>query len=194
MIKDKITPKLKTRFLEEIDKTMKNGNERGFLLCRDIDGTLSASRTSIGENDKINFSDINTQCPFMIQGDFHTHASASDMKRFIKKELPEEKVSDDVVRDIAIKLYKKNGISTTEPSHGDLLGLLVLKGKNKIIGTVCTGSDAEPNKIECWTARDNINNDDYKRASVEIKNPNLSRHAPHDWIKPLFHKEIINLK
>ena len=34
-IKDKITPELKNRFLQEILKTIENGKERGFFICKD---------------------------------------------------------------------------------------------------------------------------------------------------------------
>lgn len=194
MIKNKITSQLKARFLQEIGKTIETGKEHGFLICHDGNGSLSASKSSVGEENTINFLGIRSQCPFKIQGDFHTHASVSDIRNFIEKEIPEEKVPDETIRDITIKLYNKNGTSVTEPSHGDLLGLLVLKGKNKIDGTVCTSSDAEPNTVECWTAKNNINDDNYKRAGIEIQNPKLSRNPPHSWVRPLFDREIIDLK
>lgn len=193
MIKDKITPELKAKFLQEIQKTIIDGNEHGFLICHDNKGNLSPSKTSIGEKDNINFINIKDQCPFKIQGDFHTHASVSDLRNFIKEKIPEEKVSDDIIKDITIKLYKENGITTTTPSHGDLLGLLVLKGKDKVIGTVCMSSDAEPNNVECWTTKDDIHRNHYKRANIEIQDRKLIRNPPHNWIKPLFNKEIINL-
>ncbi len=194
MIKDKITQQLRNKFIHEIQKTIDSGNEHGFLICRDNKGNLSPSKTTVGEKDNINFMDISSQCPFKIQGDFHTHASLADMRNFIKENLPEEKVSEDKIRDITIKLYEKNGITTTGPSHGDLLGLLVLKNKGKIIGTVCMGSDADPKNVECWTTRDNINKDHYERANVELKNRKLVQNPPHDWIKPLFNREIIKLE
>lgn len=194
VIKDKITPPLKARFLNEIRRTMETGKEHGFLLCRDSEGILSASKTSIGEKDNINFLEIRTQCPFKIQGDFHTHAPISDMKNFIEKELPDEQVSGETIRDITIKLYEKNDTTTTIPSHGDLLGALVLKNKGRIIGTVCISSDAEPNKIECWTTKDDIDKNSYNRANVELRDSKFLRNPPHQWIKPLFEKEIINLR
>lgn len=193
-IEDKITPDLKNRFVREIQKTIIDGNEHGFLICKDSVGNLSPSKNSVGGKDNINFINIKDQCPFKIQGDFHTHSSVEDMRNFIKDKLPEEgNVPEDLIKDMTIKLYQKNGISTTSPSHGDLLGVLVLKGKDKIIGTVCMSSDAEPDRVECWTTRDNINSDHYKRANAEIKDRKLVRNPPHDWIKPLFNKEIIKL-
>lgn len=196
MIKDKITSELKQRFKQEISKTITDGDEHGFLICKDNDGNLSPSVATNGNKYHINFEDIKFQCPFKIQGDFHTHASVEDVRNFIKDKIPEEgNVPENLIRDITVKLYKENGITTTTPSHGDLLGVLVLKNKGKVDGTVCMSSDAEPNKIECWTTRDNVIQDDhYKRASVEIKNDKLVRNPPHDWIKPLFHKEMVHLR
>ena len=199
MIKDKITPELRQRFIQEISKTITDGDEHGFLICKDNDGDLSPSIATNGDKYHINFSDIKSQCPFKIQGDFHTHASVEDMRNFIKDnkdQLPEEgNFPDSLIRDMTIKLYKENGISTTTPSHGDLLGVLVLKNKGKVDGTVCMSSDAEPSKIECWTTKDNLIRDNhYTRANTEIGDDKLVRNHPHNWIKPLFHKETINLK
>ena len=58
MIKDKITPELKARFIQEIHKTIRDGNEHGFLICHDNNGNLSPSKAAIGEKDNINFIDI----------------------------------------------------------------------------------------------------------------------------------------
>lgn len=197
MIKNKITPELEAKFAQEIYKTIKDGNEHGFLICHDENGNLSpSSMNSTGNGNNINFIDIKDQCPFKIQGDFHTHAPTSDVRNFIDKNIPEYKgrVNDNLIKDITLKLYKENGLSTMSPSHGDLLGLLVLKGKGKISGTVCTSSDTEPTKVECWTAKnDDIHTNHYKRANLEIKNQKLLSNPPHDWIKSLFYKEDIDL-
>lgn len=193
-IKDRITPVLKQRFKSEINKTITDGDEHGFLICKNQDGKLSPSIPTNGNKYHINFEDIKSQCPFKIQGDFHTHSSVEDMRNFIKDNLPEEDVSENLLRNMTIKLYQENGISTTTPSHGDLLGVLVLKNKGKVDGTVCMSSDAEPKNVECWTTKDNIIRDNhYKRANVEIKDDKLIRNPPHDWIKPLFNRELINL-
>ena len=195
MIKDKITPELKNRFIQEIRKTVSDGDEHGFLICKDNNGNLSPSIATNGSKYHINFTDIKSQCPFKIQGDFHTHASVEDMRNFIKDKIPEEvNVPENTIRNMTIKLYNENGLSTTSPSHGDLLGVLVLKKKGKVSGTVCMSSDAEPYNVECWTTKENVINDDhYERASVEIKDDKLLRNPPHGWIKPLFSREIINL-
>jgi hypothetical protein len=195
MIKDKITQELKQRFKQEIHKTITDGDEHGFLICKNNDGNLSPSVATNGNKYNINFTNIKSQCPFKIQGDFHTHASVEDMRNFIKDKLPEEgKVPEKTIRDMTIKLYQENGISTTTPSHGDLLGVLVLKNKGKVAGTVCMSSDAEPAKVECWTTKDNIiHNNHYERANTEILDDKLVRNPPHSWIKPLFNRELINV-
>jgi hypothetical protein len=190
-----MTSELRSRFIQEISKTVSDGDEHGFLICKDNNGNLSPSLATNGSKYHINFEDIKSQCPFKIQGDFHTHASVEDVRNFIKDKIPEQgNVPENLLRDITVKLYKENGVSTTSPSHGDLLGVLVLKKKNKVSGTVCMGSDAEPHNVECWTTRDNIKDEHYEKANTEIKDVSLLRNIPHKWIKPLFHREIINLK
>lgn len=117
------------------------------------------------------------------------------MRNFINDKIPEVRnVPEKTIRNLTVKLYKENGLSTTSPSHGDLLGVLVLKKKGKVSGTVCMSSDAEPHNVECWTTKDHIiNNNHYERASAEIEDERLLRNPPHGWIKPLFNREIINL-
>ncbi len=195
MIKNKVTKELKNRFIQEIHKTVTDGDEHGFIICKDSNGDLSPSEATNGGKYHINFENIKSQCPFKIQGDFHTHASIEDMRNFIKDKLPEEgKIPESLIRDITVKLYNENGISTTTPSHGDLLGLLVLKSKGKVDGTVCMSSDAEPKHVECWTTKDNIIKDNhYERANAEIQDESLLRNIPHNWLVPLFNKELINL-
>jgi len=193
MIKYKITPELKKKIKGAIKETVRTGKEHGFLLCRDNKGSISATKSSEGKNDFIDLSEHRDSCPFKIQGDFHTHAYASDMKNFIKKEFPEKKVTEDKIRDITINMYEMGGSSVTGPSHGDLLNTLLLKRDKEIIGTVCTGSDVDNNKIECWTVKNDINNDHYRRAEKEITNTKFVRDPPHEWAKRLFHKEEIDL-
>lgn len=191
MIKDKMTPDLKNKFKDRIKRTIKTGKEQGFLLCKDNKDNLSASRSSIEGEDELNFLKIKSECPIRIQGDFHTHAYLPDTKSRLKEGFPGENLPEDAIRDITIQLYNRKNMSVTEPSHGDLLGVLVLKSKNKIIGTTCSSSDVKPDIIECWTAKENINKKYYDRANVEIENPGLVRNSPHKWIRPLFDKDII---
>ncbi len=191
-IKEKITPELKKKFEYIIKRSIQTGKEQGFLLCKD-NGFLSASSSVEGENE-LDFSKIKYECPVKIQGDFHTHVYIPDIKNRLKEGFPDKNFSENAIRDITIQLYNRKKTSVTEPSHGDLLGVMVLKNKGKIIGTTCAGSDAEPDKIECWTIKENLNKKHYDRANEEILDPRLIRESPLVWIRPLFNKEIINLR
>lgn len=196
MIKDKITQKLKERLKDAIKKTIDTGKEQGFLLCKDNkdNGPLYASKSSIDGEGELNFAKIKSECPIKIQGDFHTHSYLPDIKSRLKEGFPKENFPEDKIRGITIQLYNRKNMSVTEPSHGDLLGVLVLKSKNKIVGTTCSTSDTEPDITECWTAKENIDKKYYNRANIEIEDPRLIRNSPHKWIRPLFNKEIIDLK
>ena len=196
MIKDKISPELKKKFKHTIKKTIDTGKEQGFLLCKDNkdNGSLYASKSSIDGEGELNFAKIKSECPIKIQGDFHTHSYLPDIKSRLKEGFPKENFPEDKIRGITIQLYNRKNMSVTEPSHGDLLGVLVLKSKNKIVGTTCSTSDTEPDITECWTAKENIDKKYYNRANIEIEDPRLIRNSPHKWIRPLFNKEIIDLK
>lgn len=196
MIKDKITPELKERLKDAVKKTVDTGKEQGFLLCKDNkdNDPLYASRSSIDGESELNFAKIKSECPIKIQGDFHTHSYLPDIKSRLKEGFPKENIPENAIRDITIQLYSRKNMSVTEPSHGDLLGVLVLKSKDKIVGTTCSGSDTEPSIVECWTAKENIDKKHYNRANTEIEDPRLIRNSPHEWIRPLFNKEIIDLK
>ena len=47
-IKDKTTPQSRKRFLEEIKHSKETGKERGFHICIEDNGKLSAGDTCIG--------------------------------------------------------------------------------------------------------------------------------------------------
>jgi hypothetical protein len=194
MIKDKISPELKKRFKEEIKRSIFTGKEQGFLLCKDNKDTLNTSKSSIEGEGELNFSKIKYECPIKIQGDFHTHVHMPDIKSRLKEGFPKENFPEGVIRNITIQLYNRKNISVTEPSHGDLLGVLVLKNKNMIVGTTCSSSDTEPDIVECWTVKENINKKHYDRADKEITDSRLVRNSPREWIRPLFDKEIIDLR
>ena len=75
MIKDKITPELKKRFLKEIKLSGESGKERGLFLCYDKKGELFPSKTFEGIKGKISEKEWKEHsiCPGNIQGNFHTH-------------------------------------------------------------------------------------------------------------------------
>lgn len=193
MIKDKITSELKKKFKSTIKSSIDTGKEKGFLLCKNNKDTLNAS-SSIEGDGELNFSEIKYECPIKIQGDFHTHVYMPDIKNRLKEGFPKKTIPTDAIRDITIQLYNKKNISVTEPSHGDLLGVMVLKSKDKITGTTCSSSDTKPDIVECWTIKANINKKYYDRADIEIRDPRLVHNSPHEWIRPLFDKETIDLR
>ena len=194
-IKDKITKDIKKRFREEIKKSDKSRKERGLLLCLNKNGEIYPTESSV-ESDNgnfINLKELKKSCPHKIQGDFHVHVNMGDAKNFIENFIPKEEILDNDIRNILLKTYKDNNLSITSPSHGDLLGTLLLKKKDDIVGTTCTSSDAYPDKIECWTAKDNIPKKYYDRTIEEIGNHSIINNPPQKWITDLFHKETIDL-
>lgn len=52
MIQDKITSQLKARFSREIQKTVRTGNEHGFLICIDNKGKLYPTKSTC-EGEKV---------------------------------------------------------------------------------------------------------------------------------------------
>lgn len=63
MIKDKITPELKKRFLDELRISKETGNERGFVICVDEKENLTASDSCTRDHCTIDFGDIREKCP-----------------------------------------------------------------------------------------------------------------------------------
>jgi hypothetical protein len=191
MIKDKITSELKARFAREIQKTVRTGNEHGFLICVDPKGKLYPTKSTCEGKECINMESLISECSHKVQGDFHTHPDVAWAMQVLKKDgtiLPFK-----VARDIYLKAKKETGEAPREPSHGDLLTSVTKKYDNLDLGTTCIASDAIPNEIECWSIKNEVTKEDYERAEKESDSP-LVNDAPHDWIKPLFIKEIIDLK
>lgn len=96
-------------------------------------------------------------------------------------------------RDVYLKSVKATGHEPRGPSHGDLLTALSRKYDNIDLGTTCIASDAIPNEAECWSIKNKITKGDYERAEKESDSP-FVHDDPHDWIKPLFIREVIDLK
>ena len=193
MIKDKITPQLRKKFLEEIKKTKETGKERGFHLCIEKDGKLSAGDTCTGDECGIKFQQPSSSCPGRkIQGDFHTHPYMTDARKLYNITF---KMSDELLRASVESFLKEKGFTPTMPSHGDTISAILGKCANKMDGTTCIGTDLEMNKVECWTTK-NIDDGDCVRALVEKISPREEDEStlPHTWVKPLFDVEIIDLK
>lgn len=191
MIKDKITSELKNRLKQEIDNTIEDGKEHGFLLCSGKKEKLSATRSVVGDNNLF-LKPLKDQCDFKIQGDFHTHPHANYAKKFFDKQLRREIPIEDVKNGLTDAAKKKN-ISLTEPSYGDILGTMVLNYKKEILGTTCVGTDIEPEKVECWSIKGNVKKEDFDKVVEELDSPAVNSN-PLKWVRPLFEKEIIDLR
>lgn len=194
MIKDKITQELNNRFKQEIGNTIDDGKEHGFLICSDKKEKLSATKSvkSISGDDNLFLEPLKYECDFKIQGDFHTHTHANNAKRFFEKQLGREIPIEDIKKGLKDAAKKKN-ISLTEPSHGDILGTMILNYKSEIVGTTCVGTDVEPEKVECWSIKDRIKKEDFDRATEELVSPAVNSN-PLKWVRPLFNKEMIDIK
>ena len=81
------------------------------------------------------------------------------------------------------------------PSHGDVLTMLLTKCNRLTEGTICTTADLEPDKVGCWTLKKGAANfaTCYYAKMDYILTKNKSTN-PKIWIRPLFNKEIIDLK
>lgn len=189
MIKDKITPELKNAFSESIKKTKDSGNEHGFFICINKDGKLSASQTKCeGDNCEINMRLSQETCPGKNQGFFHVHPKKLQFEKQIGRKFTEE--------DKKNIIDARGDISTLQmPSHGDVLTILLTKCNRLTEGTICTAADLEPDKVGCWTPKKGVANFATcyyaKRDDILTKNKSTN---PKIWIRPLFNKEVIDLK
>lgn len=193
-IKDKTTPQLRKRFLEEIKKTKETGKERGFHLCIEKDGKLSAGETCTGDECGLRFKSPELSCPGRkVQGDFHTHPYLADVrKRF---NITFGGASDELISASVESFLKEIGHTSTTPSHSDAIDAILGKCAKKMDGTTCIGTDLYMDKVECWTIK-NMDDGDCVRALVEKISPRGKGYStlPHEWVKPIFNIEMIDLK
>jgi hypothetical protein len=192
MIKDKINLELKSRFLQEIRKTEETGNERGFLICIDEKDRLYATKSCEGKECSVNLSSLKSQCNFKTQGEFHTHPFTADAVQYTEEKLG-KRVSIEEAKNFVKDIAKKKNISLTEPSYKDLLGTIISKYTNRTLGTTCVSADIEPGKVECWSTKNKITENDFDMAFIELTNPDVNK-SPLKWARDLFGKEIIDLK
>lgn len=197
MIKDRITQELKFRMLQEIYKTRKDNKEHGFLICTDNKGNLSASKSCKGRRCDIEFpEELIDKCPYKIQGNFHTHPLMKDAINRRKRWHFDQTPPKETMKKIIIETERRKGHTLTDPSLGDKLTALLLKhnrlGEKGALGTVCIATDINE-KVECWTAKDNIKKEDVDKAYKEFYG-DITRMSPNKWLKPLFDKEFISLK
>ena len=210
MLKDKISPALKNRFLEEIKKSGESNKERGFLLCLSEKGHIYPTRTCEGTECDITLWKTMVgegRCTGEVQGEFHTHPVRTTLTGSVKGILgftPEEESIKKAVIDILQKKHKEEGIDITlqTPSYRDVLNAVLTKCIGFTNGTSCIGTDIEDDRIECWTVKKDISTKDMKdacdKANSEIKEEERERKEDFvpikRWVKPIFDREVISLK
>lgn len=195
MIKDKINPQLRKRFLQEIKETKSAGLERGFHICIEDDDKLSAGTTCIGKECGLKFENVELTCPGKrVQGDFHTHPYKADIKKEFGITF---KPSKELMKSATETFLEERGIESTTPSQADVLSAILGKCSKRTKGTTCIGTDLEDKKIECWTIKEDLLNkpDDQNcvKAFVEHFHDEIEV-PPKEWTKPLFDVEKITLK
>ena len=204
MIKDKITPELKRRFLDELRISKETGNERGFIMCLGKKGDITASEPCIGDACTIKIEDIRNACKSgKAQGDFHTHPYLKQAKEQLaetNRNIPDEKIISHMKNNIR-KFYENTGvegITINSPSGNDLMRTLLSKYSKTSNGTVCTLSDIGDNKLECWTVQ-NMREDKMSIYSAKAYSDLLKTSKEDEailiekWIDSIFDREIIDL-
>jgi hypothetical protein len=199
MIKDKITPALKEKFRQTIDKTIDSGKDQGFFICSDKQGSLYPSKSCEGEECQI-LEDQSSICPVRLQGDFHTRsylANAKSKYKEIGKEVPIDDVLKQEIRKSLTEMHEEKGvvgISPIVPDYKDSLFTIVNKCFRNTDVSTCIGSDLDKNKIECWTPKD-IRKGQCVRAAFDFRNivGKKKEFFPKKWVVPLFDKEQITI-
>lgn len=211
MIKGKITSELRYRFIDDIKRSKESGKERGFFLCQNKEGKLIPSKSCEGTECDIHLGDPRTGCPHetTTYGEFHTHPylhSAKQELRIEGKISPNEELRIDEklrikmsknIREYHEKITGVKGITINTPSYTDVLKALLAKSIDVTNGTVCTSTDIETNKVECWTIKD-LGKDKLKRLAI-IGMTELDKVKPKGselmkkWIDDISDRETIEL-
>jgi len=132
------------------------------------------------------------ECPGKIKGFFHVHPHIAAFEKILDRKFTQAKI--DKLISFSKEFSKKQNISLQIPSHRDLLTALFQKCERKTDGITCIASDIETEKIECWTTKKNAAN--FVTCNLAKIDNKLTKEVggyPKMWIKPLFHKEVINL-
>lgn len=200
MIKNKITPEIKSKFKTAITKTRETGKEHGFYLCVDQYQNLSPSDLKSGTADKLELGNSLVACDGnKIQGDFHTHAYIGFTKKMSKTS--DQKMSDKQIKKLLKDThegYKKElgitEITIDSPSPKDLLNGALNKCVGVTKGTTCVISDIG-NKVECWTAKEMIPDKCIKAYTKMYENKKERKMVEYEkWMIPLFEREIIDIE
>lgn len=197
MIKEKITPEMRSQFQDAVNKTKDTGREHGFFLCIDKQQNLSASKLRSGIANQIKLESPLVACPGKkIQGDFHTHTYLTVLKK-IKPDYSDENIRK-LIKNEHKKYLEELGtkeLTIDSPSPKDLLKEILYKCTGISRGTTCVISDVDSDKIECWTAKENNGdacNIAYNKLFKDEKERELVKYDKH--MISLFDKEIIELK
>jgi hypothetical protein len=195
MMKDKITPQIRKKFLLAIRQTKETGKEHGFHMCIENDGKLSPGDMCIGDECSIKLHSMHMPCAEKkVQGDFHTHPYLVDAKKYFNITF---KASDTLMKETVRQFLEEKGLTITTPSHADARDAILGKCSKKTEGTTCIGTDLESSRVECWTPKD-IDDGDCVRALTDrlelSAGEDKESTLPHEWIRPLFNMEIIDLK
>lgn len=211
MIKDKITPELRSRFIEDIKLSKESGKERGFFLCQNKESKLIPSKSCEGTECDIHLGDSSICCPpdTKTYGEFHTHPYLYSVKKELRREgkiLPGEELTIDEklrikmgknIRESHERITGVKGTTINTPSYTDVLKALLAKSINITNGTVCTSTDVETNKVECWTIKD-LGKDKLRRLAI-IGMAELDKIKPEGselmkkWIDDISDRETIEL-
>ena len=194
-IKDKITPKIRKKFLLALRNTRETGVEHGFHMCIEKDGKLSPGEMCIGNECSIKLHEMHMPCAEKkVQGDFHTHPYLVDAKKYFNITF---RASDELMKSAVKQFLEEKGLTTTMPSHADARNAILGKCAKKTEGTTCIGTDLDDSRVECWTPRD-IDDGDCVRALADrlglSAGEDKESTLPHEWIRPLFKIETIDLK
>lgn len=202
LIKDKLTPELKSNLQYAINRTKEIGEEHGFYICEDNKNgkLLSPSKIIIGKDSRIHLGDPVIACHGnRVKGNFHTHSYLTLFKkksRFMKPGMSDEDIKKFIkdkhgehINEIGVK-----GITLDSPSPKDLLTNILYTCIGKSEGIMCTSNDIGNDKVECWTHKD-ISRTDCGKAYRTLYNNDKERDiiTYQPWMIPLFHKEIIDL-
>lgn len=200
MIKDKITPEIKSKFLDAINKTKQTGKEHGFFLCLDDKENISPSRVKSGEMHRLDLGSPIIACPGKkMQGDFHTHSYFTTTKNMSK--LVKPGMSDDDIKELINNEFNKykeelgiKELSINSPSEKDLLKT-VLHNCAGISKTACVASDMGDDKVECWTVKDTSTDSCSTAYNMLFDGEKERTTVRYDRrIISLFNKEIIDIK
>lgn len=101
------------------------------------------------------------------------------------------------IREFHERVTGVKGMTINAPSYTDVLRALLAKSINLTNGTVCTSTDVETNKVECWTIKD-LGKDKLKQLAI-IGMTELDKVKPggsqpmKKWIDDISDRETIEL-